>query len=141
MDFPFNKISSSEEETSSIADEFAEIIKPGSIITLTGDLGAGKTFFVKEVCKKLGIENSASPTFSIVNEYDGDIKVYHFDFYRIKDLEELYDIGIEEYFSDNKAVTFIEWAEKFLSVIPKNVINITISEEGNGGRRITIDFG
>ena len=83
MILPCTKIAEDEKHTIKIASEFASCINPGDLVALTGDLGAGKTFFVKAVCAGLGIENVTSPTFSIVNEYSGKYLVNHFDFYRI----------------------------------------------------------
>ena len=94
MQFPYSHISNSEEETKQIAYEFADFITEGMIIILNGDLGAGKTLFIQSVLKKFQIGEVNSPTFSIVNEYSGIKKFFHFDFYRINKKNELYDIGI-----------------------------------------------
>jgi len=86
MLLPFAKIIRSEEETIKIAGNFARLLKPGDVVILTGNLGSGKTFFVRYAVKQFGIDSVSSPTFAIVNEYDGSMKIYHFDFYRIKNL-------------------------------------------------------
>ena len=97
MIFPFYKNVDSEEETADVAKIFSRLLQPGDIVLLNGDLGAGKTYFVKSVCSQFGITSVSSPTFSIVNEYHNGRRITHFDFYRIKKVEELYDIGIEDY--------------------------------------------
>ncbi len=103
----------SAEETSTLGGKIGRLLKPGDIVTLDGDLGAGKTHFTCGAAKALQIqEYITSPTFTIVNEYDnGEILFYHFDLYRISSYEELLEIGFEEYLS-KQAVIFIEWAER-----------------------------
>ncbi len=124
--FPDKKIIKSEEETIKLAVEFAKILEPGNIIVLNGNLGSGKTFFVKQAAKFFHITNVNSPTFSLINEYDGDLKIYHFDFYRINKAAELYDIGLNDYLNDNSALIFIEWGELIEEVLPKKRIEIKI---------------
>jgi tRNA threonylcarbamoyladenosine biosynthesis protein TsaE len=135
MDFPFIKKVNSEDETSKFAEEFSSLLNPGDIILLNGDLGSGKTFFVKKICAQIGIENVSSPSFAIVNEYHNGKKVTHFDFYRITKIEELYDIGFEDYIMNREAIVFIEWADLFPDILPKKfyvinfkIINITSRE-------------
>jgi len=98
------------------------------IIAFKGDMGAGKTTFIKVLCKELGVEDVVtSPTFSIVNEYAaGAETVYHFDFYRIKNLQEAYDIGYEEYFYSGD-VCLIEWPERIEELLPQQHIEVTIT--------------
>lgn len=139
MNFPFKQKVFNENETSRIAQDFASELINGDIVALTGNLGSGKTFFVKSVCNKLGIHNVSSPSFSIVNIYQGDKQVYHFDFYRIKKIEELYDIGFEEYLNDNNAVTFIEWAEMFQKLMPKRYYHVKIELISDSERIISIN--
>ena len=102
----------SEAETSSLGEKIGSILKPGDIVTLTGDLGAGKTHFVAGAAKSLGIdEYITSPTFTIVNEYSqGKVLMYHFDLYRLSSYDELLDIGREES-ADKAAVMFVEWPD------------------------------
>ncbi|MFZ1280070.1 MAG: tRNA (adenosine(37)-N6)-threonylcarbamoyltransferase complex ATPase subunit type 1 TsaE [Ignavibacteriaceae bacterium] len=126
MQFPYSHISNSEEETKQIAYEFADFITEGMIIILNGDLGAGKTLFIQSVLKKFQIGEANSPTFSIVNEYSGIKKFFHFDFYRINKKNELYDIGIEDYFNDSQSIIFIEWGNLFEDILPKKRIEINI---------------
>jgi len=127
MSFPYSHKSKSEVDTVLIADDFSSKLKNGMIIILNGDLGAGKTFFIKHVLQKFGINNTNSPTFAIVNEYMGDKVFYHFDFYRINKETELHDIGIEDYFNDEQSIIFIEWGNLFPHVLPKKRIEINIS--------------
>ncbi len=138
MEIPFNKIVNSEKETLQFAESFAEILKAGDIVAFTGDLGTGKTFIVKAIAKYFGIKDVTSPTFSLVNTYDEKVKINHFDFYRIKKIEELYDIGFEEYLIDNSAITFIEWAEMFEEILPTNIYRITIKYIDDSKREIII---
>lgn len=139
MDFPYKIIVVEEKETKKFAKEFSKILRDGDIVALNGDLGCGKTFFVINVCKAFGIENVTSPTFAIVYEYSGKKKIYHFDFFRIKKIEELYDIGFEEYLSDNEAVTFIEWAELIPEIIPGRRYQITFKYIDESKREITVE--
>jgi len=138
MELPFSIIVNSEEETNKFSATFASILKAGDIVALTGDLGTGKTFIVKSIAKYFGIEDVTSPTFSIVNTYNERVKINHFDFYRIKKVDELYDIGFEEYFNDNSAITFIEWAEMFEEILPINIYKVKIIHLNNSAREIKI---
>ena len=106
-------ISNCENDTIKIAKEFAEKLKSGDVVTLDGDLGAGKTFFTSSLCKELGVKDIVqSPTFTIVNEYkSGKIPVFHFDVYRISSPDDMYDIGFDEYlYSDG--ISIVEWADE-----------------------------
>lgn len=119
-------ISSSPEETFQIAKNFSERLKPGDIVALCGNLGTGKTIFVKGICAGLNAEQvPLSPTFSIINEYNGIYKIFHFDFYRIKNISELYDIGYEDYFND-ESICLIEWADLFPEILPENRFEVKI---------------
>ena len=106
-----------------------ELINDHTIVCFYGEMGVGKTTFIKEICKKLGVEDVvSSPTFSIINEYltDNDESVYHFDFYRIEKEEEAFDIGYEEYFYQGN-LCLIEWPEKISSIIPENIMKVQIT--------------
>ena len=138
MDFPYEKITNSDSQTKAVAEEFAKNLTPGDIIILNGSLGTGKTFFVKSVSGFFGIQNSSSPSFAIVNEYFGKIKIKHFDFYRINHVEELYDIGFEDYISNEDSVIFIEWAELFSEIVPFPKYEITIKYIDENSRKIKI---
>lgn len=138
MEFPFHKNSDSESETAEIAHDFSRVLLPGDIVLLNGDLGSGKTFFVKSICARFGINNVTSPSFSIVNEYHNGRKIVHFDFYRIKKMEELYDIGFEDYIMDEESITFVEWANMFAEILPAKNYEIEIKCLNNSSREIAI---
>jgi len=125
VQLPLIKLVNSQEETISLAEEFADFLNAGSVVALNGELGAGKTFFVKSVLKKYEIENVNSPTFAIVNQFTGRVKVNHFDFYRINKLNELHDIGFEDYL-DDESITFIEWANLAQEILPHRRIEVNI---------------
>ena len=137
MNFPFASISNSELETGLIAKKFTAMLKSGDVILLNGELGSGKTFFVKQICKEFKIDSAASPSFAIVNEYHNGKKIVHFDFYRIKKIEELYDIGFEEYFNDERIV-FIEWSNMFSNILPKRNYQIEFIYINSTSREISI---
>lgn len=124
------------------AREFVEVMGDNTVFAFYGKMGAGKTTFIKAVCQELGVEdNITSPTFAIVNEYRSDIAgelIYHFDFYRIKKLEEVYDMGYEDYFYSG-AVCFIEWPELIEELLPGNAVKVTIEEVTEGKREVTIE--
>lgn len=121
--------SSSPEDTELLGQCLGSIGKKGYIISLTGDLGVGKTEFVKGFAKGLGVSDYVtSPTFTIVNEYQGRLPLYHFDVYRINDIDEMYEIGYEEYFFGD-GVTVIEWAELIKDIIPEENIWVHISKD------------
>ena len=104
-------------------------------------MGAGKTTFIKAICECLGVTDVInSPTFAIVNEYRSATEelIYHFDFYRIKKLEEVYDMGYEDYFYSG-ALCFIEWPELVEELLPGNTIKVTIEEIENGERKVTLE--
>lgn len=118
--------SNSEEETIELAKEFASVLKGGDVVVLNGNLGAGKTFFIREVSFCFNVSSVSSPTFALVNEYKGTIQIYHFDFYRINKVEELYDIGFEGYLDNEDAVIFIEWGNLFPEILPRKRTEINI---------------
>lgn len=131
-------ISTSEKDTEKIAIDFIKQIRTGDVIVLNGQLGSGKTFFVKKIAEYFNIKNSSSPSFSIVNEYLGDKKIYHFDFYRINSVNELYNIGFEDYLADSDAITFIEWGDLFPEILPQSRYEILIIYNQDETRKITI---
>lgn len=138
MNLPFEKDCENIIETEKIANELSFLLNPGDVIVLNGNLGSGKTTLIKAICKNYGIKNVSSPSFSIVNEYFGRINVFHFDFYRIKKLVELYDIGFEEYLSENDAIVFIEWGELMKDILPKNYYEIQLEFVTPDKRKIKI---
>ena len=135
--------SESEQNTFEIAKELGKKVMPGEIYLLEGDLGVGKTVFAKGFACGLGItEPITSPTFTIIQEYEeGRIPLYHFDVYRIADVEEMYELGYEGYFF-GEGVCLIEWASRIQDILPKDCYQITIEknlEKGFDYRLITID--
>lgn len=126
MNYPFEKAVASPDETKELAAAFAKQINAGLPVVLNGELGSGKTFFVKHVSSVWGIKNAGSPSFSIVNSYKNGKTVFHFDFYRIKNKEELLEIGFNDYLNDSEAIVFIEWGNLIPEVLPKRRIEISI---------------
>lgn len=121
------------------AKTFVENMGDGKVFAFYGKMGAGKTTFVKAVCECLGVDDViTSPTFAIVNEYTsattGDA-IYHFDFYRIKKLEEVYDMGYEDYFYSG-SLCFLEWPELIEDLLPEDTTKVTIEETADGSRAV-----
>ena len=120
------------------ARSFISAMGDNTVFAMYGKMGAGKTTFIKAVCECLGVEDVInSPTFAIVNEYRSDKGelIYHFDFYRIKKLEEVYDMGYEDYFYSG-ALCFIEWPELIEELLPENAIKVTIEVNEDDSRTI-----
>ncbi len=128
-------------ETEEFGEKLGSILKPGDIISLTGDLGAGKTALTKSIGKGLGVEDYiTSPTFTLINEYKGRINLYHFDVYRLEGSMDLYDLGFEEYiYSDG--ISIIEWGDKIEEALPKERINIRIEKGTELDERIIYIYG
>ena len=131
------------EETFQLGVKIGKQARPGEIYTLNGDLGVGKTVFTQGVARGLGIEEPVnSPTFTIVQVYEeGRMPFYHFDVYRIGDIEEMEEIGYDDYFFGN-GICLIEWAELIRELLPEQIISVTIEknpEKGFDYRKITID--
>lgn len=128
----------SDEETLLAGEEFSKTLKEGDVVALNGDLGAGKTVFVKGIAKGLHIADIVtSPTFTILREYKGSLPLYHFDVYRISDPEEMFEIGFSEYL-DGCGVSVIEWAEKVEELLPQRRIDVLIKKIGSNKREIII---
>ncbi|MNJ97203.1 tRNA threonylcarbamoyladenosine biosynthesis protein TsaE [compost metagenome] len=121
------------------AKRIIESTQDDQIFIFEGEMGAGKTTLIKALAKELGVTKVVtSPTFSIVNEYDANGKIiYHFDFYRIKNLQEAYDIGYEEYFYSGN-ICFIEWPEKIAPLLPLHFVKIEISAQNENDRILSI---
>ena len=129
------------ENLAAAARKFVDEMGENRVFAFYGKMGAGKTTFIKAICEALGVEDVVtSPTFAIVNEYAdaGGNPVYHFDFYRIKNLKEAYDIGCEEYFYSGYPC-FIEWPELVEELLPEDVVAVWIEVCDDESRTITID--
>ena len=129
--------SKSVEETLDIAEKYSKTVQSGDVICLKGNLGAGKTHFVKGFVRGFGISETvvSSPTFTIINEYEGERPVYHFDCYRLEHPEEALEIGAEEYFYGD-GVCIVEWPERILGILPTEVKNVTIETISENEREI-----
>ena len=130
----------SEDETISLGVNFAMRITHGSVVALFGDLGTGKTRFIKGICRGLGVqEHVASPTFTLLNEYSGKkLNIFHFDFYRIKTIAELDEIGFDEYLF-GEGVCLIEWADRVEKILPSNRFDVHLNlGEDENTREITV---
>ncbi|XXM71991.1 tRNA (adenosine(37)-N6)-threonylcarbamoyltransferase complex ATPase subunit type 1 TsaE [Lysinibacillus sphaericus] len=124
------------EETGAFAERLAQYLQPGDVITLEGDLGAGKTTFTKGLAKGLGVKRTVnSPTFTIIKEYKGRLPFYHMDVYRLDDSFE--DLGFDEYF-EGEGVTVVEWAHLIEDQLPAELLNLSIYREGDMSRRIVL---
>ena len=131
------------QDTQELAKDFEKMLHGGEIVTLCGDLGAGKTTFTQGLAKAMGIKEAVtSPTFTLMNSYVGNnLKLYHFDMYRIDDIDEIIETGLTEYFGNVDAVCMIEWAENIKQLLPKKLIKIEIEKLDENRRKFTIDMG
>ena len=126
------------DEIEDVAKKILSLNLNSKIYILYGNMGSGKTTLIKSIVEKLGINGIAnSPTFSIINEYSNGDKIYHFDFYRIKNKNELLDIGIDEYVN-GKNICFIEWPDLVVDMLPKNYNTLKLEVVSNNERRLTI---
>ena len=134
-----NVITHSEAETESCGANLAGTLKSGDVIALYGDLGAGKTAFVRGLASALGCaDRVCSPTFTIVNEYRGDMDIFHFDMYRLKNADELFDIGWEDYLARG-GICAVEWSENIPGAFYGDEISVRIKKISDETRRITIE--
>jgi tRNA threonylcarbamoyladenosine biosynthesis protein TsaE len=139
-------VTSSEQETLNVARSFAGRLKRGDVVALLGELGTGKTVFVRGVCEAFAAQQHvSSPSFVILNRYDGkdsntrELLIYHLDLYRVKSLDEIYDLGYEEFFYGD-GITLIEWAEQLGDLLPSNRYTVRLAYgETDGQRRVTIE--
>lgn len=130
-------LSSSIEETIAFGKEFAKDLKAGDVVCLNGELGAGKTHFVKGIASFFGVdeERVSSPTFTLINEYQGSIPIFHFDCYRLENEHEAVEIGAEDYLYGD-GISIVEWPKKIGNLIPTNAVWITIKHSGETKREI-----
>ena len=128
------------------AREFINQIGDRRVFAFYGKMGAGKTTFVKAICEELGVEDViTSPTFAIINEYSTNVerstfnvqRIFHFDFYRIKKLEEVYDMGYEDYFYSGALCFIEEWPELIEDILPEDAVRVSIEEQADGSRLVT----
>ena len=122
------------------AVEFIRAMGDNTVFAFHGDMGAGKTTFIKAICENLGVSDTInSPTFAIVNEYRSDSGelIYHFDFYRINKIEEVFDFGYEDYFYSG-SLCFIEWPEKVDTLLPKDTVNVYVKAQEDGSREVSL---
>ncbi len=125
-------------EMKNFANNLASKLKEGDVINLIGDMGAGKTTLTGFVSQYFSIEDSSSPSFAIVNIYEGDIKIYHLDLYRFDDPDEILDIDYETYFYPDDGLTILEWGSNVSDYLPEDMINIEIRKVSENKREITI---
>lgn len=124
------------------AEEFVEIMGDETVYAFYGEMGAGKTTFINALSRALGVEQDAtgSPSFSIINEYRSDTTaelIYHFDLYRLENLEEAFDIGVEDYF-DSGALCLLEWPERIEDILPDDTVKVDLKVLDNGSRELTV---
>ena len=125
-----------------VAKQFIDNIGTGKVFAFYGKMGSGKTTFIKAICEELGVTDViTSPTFAIVNEYHNvaaDRRIFHFDFYRIKRLEEVYDMGYEDYLYSGD-VCLLEWPELIEQLLPEETVRVNLTENADGSRTLTMD--
>ena len=133
----FKIYTNSPKQTGLVAQSLANLIKDDLIICLEGDLGAGKTLFTQNFCKALNVkEIVTSPTFNLMNVYEGDKRIYHFDLYRLENEEDLEEIGFYEYSDVDDEVVLIEWPDRFFACMPEDYLHIKIERAENEQSRI-----
>lgn len=134
-------ITTTEKETEAVGEDFAKKLSPGTVAALYGDLGAGKTAFVRGMARGLGLNcRVVSPTFTIVNEYCGENELFHFDMYRLSSGDELFDIGWEDYLSRG-GICAVEWSENVQDAFDGTEITVRIEKLSESKRSITIEGG
>lgn len=125
------------------ADKFVKAMGDETVYAFYGDMGAGKTTFINALCRRLGVEDDVtnSPSFAIINEYRSDTTaelIYHFDLYRLDDIEEALEIGVEDYF-DSGALCFLEWPERIEDILPDDTVRVDVKVNADGSRDLTIN--
>lgn len=134
-------LTNSAEETIAAGEKLARTLKPGDVVALSGELGSGKTTFTKGIGKGLGVKDARhinSPTFVLIKEYDGKVPLYHLDLYRLDNIKDIENIGVEEYiYGDGIAV--IEWSEKIKEILPKRHIWVRFKIKAENKREVIIE--
>ena len=132
-------ISNSTADTEALGERLAKRLRPGDVVAFTGTLGMGKTALTRGLARGLGCRGRVtSPTFTIVNEYDGETPLYHFDMYRLSSSDELYDIGWDDYLARG-GVCAVEWSERVADALPEDAVRVDIARgDGDEGRVITV---
>ena len=136
-------VTNSPEETEKLGCRLGERLAPGAVVAFTGDLGAGKTAFTRGLARGLGCRGRVtSPTFTIVNEYEGAIPLFHFDMYRLANSDDLFDIGWEDYLTRG-GVCAVEWSEQVADALPEDAVTVTLARhpDHDGWRIITVEGG
>ncbi len=138
-DMHVDVVTTSSDETRAIGERLGRHLGPGTVVALTGELGAGKTCFIQGLVRGLDVSRAAtSPTFVLINEYRGRVPVHHVDLYRIDRSAEILDLGLPELFAE-QAVTLVEWADKLGVLLPADAVRVHIDGLGDEPRRIAID--
>lgn len=131
------------EQLPAAAEKFVETMGDATVYAFYGDMGAGKTTFINALCRRLGVEDDVtnSPSFAIINEYRSDTTaelIYHFDLYRLEDIDEALEIGVEDYF-DSGTLCFLEWPERIADILPDDTIRVDIKVNDDESRDIIIN--
>ena len=131
----------SPEETRAVGEALAGMLRPGDVVSLTGDLGAGKTTLVQGAARALGVQDPVlSPTFLLVREYEGRVPIYHLDVYRLERLQEVLDLGFEE-LMDRRAIVFVEWGDAIDMLLPAEHLQVELTLPADGQeRRISVSW-
>ncbi len=131
----------SENDVERVAADFLPLLQKHKVVAFYGEMGVGKTTFIKGLCRQIGVSGPVtSPSFAIVNEYsaqNGEV-IFHFDFYRLKKVDEVFDMGYEDYFFSDH-ICLIEWPEKVADVLPANRLDVFLTENDNGSRTLTVE--